>query len=291
MELTKDFISEHKLEDGVVKAFNELSNSSIAEAKKEFEGVANQNAEAILTGASKKIFKDTKIERQQGEKMGDYIGRAWSESNVNKIKELGDSKSDYEDKLKNFKGNDDLITKIKTLEEKEDGLLKKFADYDNVKEKAELYQPLLDKYESNKKEVAFNSVKPNFPNEVNSYEAQAKWTEFRDNILDKWDLEIVDGKAMAISKENKHKQESLSLLVERDETIKSLLLGRQQNGVNGKEANLTDVKDVPFRIPEKLDSEERTKLIQEHLVSKGLSPISSEYSVAFAKINKAILHK
>ena len=291
MELSEEQISDIGLNEEQTAKLNTWSNESIASAKQGFDGLANKNAEAILDGALGKIATDTNINRTQGEKAGDYINRAWSEFNSNKLGEVNTLKTDYETKIKDFKGDKDLITKISTLEADKDGLLQKYANYDELKTQAELYNPLLEKYNTNKLQVAFNSVKPNFPDTVNKYEADAKWGEFKNEILDKYDLEIVDGEPKAIDKENKHRVLKLSDLLSNNENINALLKGRQQAGTNSKEIKLSDIECVPFKVPENIDAEQRSKLIREYLATKGISSTSNDYAMKFTELNKAILSK
>ncbi len=294
MELTKEQITEFELSEEQVGKINTWSDETIAETvantKKEFDGKANADAEKILTGAATKILEDTKIERNKGEKMGDYIPRAWNEFNTAKITEVSKAKEDYEDKVKNFKGDEAKDKKINDLEIDLDDFKQKYADFDELKEKAEKYGPLSEKYEANKKEVAFNSVKPSFSKEANEWEVTAKWREFKKGILEKFDLEIVDGEAIAIDKENEHRRKKLSELVKKDESITTLTEGRKQKGPGAKEIKLVDFKDVPFKVPEgaEKDSEIRTKAVRDHLVEKGIAPLDERYTPLFRKYNNAI---
>jgi len=291
MELSAEQITELGLtEENAPKVVTFLSEQ-IATSKQEFEGLANKNAEAILDGALGKIATDTNIARNQGEKAGDYIPRAWSEFNANRLSEIDASKLEYETKIKGFKGNDDLISKITNLETEKDTLLQKYANYDELKSQADLYNPLLEKYNANKLQVAFNSVKPNFPDTVNQYEAAAKWGDFKNEVLEKYDLEIVDGEPKAIDKENKHRILKLSDLLSKNENINTLLQGRQQAGTGSKETKLSDIEGVPFKVPEGIDAEQRSKLIREYLATKGINSTSNDYASKFAEINKAILNK
>jgi len=292
MELTAEQITELGLSEENAPKVSSFLSDQIATEKKSFEGLANENAEKILTGASKKIFDDTKIERSQGEKVGDYINRAWGEFNSTKLTEVNGLKEDYETKIKDFKGNDDLISKITNLEGEKDTLLQKYANYDELKGKAELYDPLVEKYNTNKLQVAFSSVKPTFPKEINSYESDAKWKDFKNLVLDKYNLEVVDGEAMAIDKENEYKQVKLSELVKNDDILSKLLEGRQQSGTGSSQANLKDIEGVPFKVPEGADTQIRTKLIKEYLTNeRGMNPMKPEYSSEFAKLNNAIINK
>lgn len=54
MEFTQDFIESNGLEANQVEAITKYIDSEVKPSiKKEYDGVANKNAEGILTGASK----------------------------------------------------------------------------------------------------------------------------------------------------------------------------------------------------------------------------------------------
>lgn len=136
--------------------------------------------------------------------------------------------------------------------------------------------------------TAFSDVKPAFPDTVNSYEADAKWNEFKSNVLKDWNIEMVDGEAIAISKENKHKQQKLKEMVAKDENISDLLKGRQQKGPNGNPADLVTIEGVPFKVPNGATSAERSKLIRDYLTKEGISTTDASYASKFAELNKKI---
>ena len=112
MELTIEQITELGLTEENTSKVSTFLADQIANTKQEFEGLANKNAEKILDGALGKVFTDTNIARVQGEKAGDYIPRAWNEFNTSKIAEIETLKSEYGTKIKDFKGNEDLVSKI-----------------------------------------------------------------------------------------------------------------------------------------------------------------------------------
>ena len=289
MDLTAEQISELGLNEELAPKVSSFLSDQIATVKQEFDGLANRNAENILTGASKKILDDTGVERNQGEKMGDYITRAWGEFNSSKLKGVDEKIEQYEAKLKDFKGNEDLIGKINSLESEKDTLLKKFANFDEIKEKAEQFDPLREKYEANKIQVAFSGVKPSFPDTVNRYEAAAKWNEFKSGILDKYTIEFDNGEAVAVSKENQYSQKKLSDLVGGDEALQTLQQGRQQGGTGGKQIPKMKIDGVPFDVPENVDNITKSKLIKEYLTkTKGINPMSTEYAKGFAELNTRI---
>ncbi len=293
MELTKEQITEFELNDDQVVKINTWSDEVVVDTKQEFDGKANKDAENILDGASKKILEDTKIERNKGEKMGDYITRTWNEFNTAKLTEVQTAKTDYEDKVKNFKGDEAKDQKIIDLETDLDGFKQKYADFDDIKDKADKYGPLKEEYEANKDQVAFSGVKPNFPKEANEYEVSAKWGDFKKGILEKFNLKIVDDEAIAIDKENEHRRFKLSKLVKKDESITTLMEGRKQTGPGAKETKLVDFKDVPFKVPEEAekDSKIRTKAVRDYLAEKGIAASSNDYSDLFQKYNSAIINK
>jgi len=292
MEFTQDELTELGLTEENAPKVSAYLADKIAVTKKEYDGLANENAEGILNGVLKSA-KDklgVSIDREQGEKYADYLLRV-SDSYFGSTKsQLASKQKEIDDKLKNFKGDNESKLKLQQLEDEKDSLLQKVADYDSVKEKAEKFEPLQSEYSKMKLEVAFNGVKPIFPKEANIYEVNAKWGEFKSGILNDYEIELVEGTAMAISKENKHKQVKLADLVGKDETLSKLVLGRQQSGVNAREINSVEIDGVPFKVPENADSAVRTQVIKDYLLNvKKLNPTSSEYSKQFSDLNKKIV--
>ncbi|MEN8122210.1 MAG: hypothetical protein ABFS35_17825 [Bacteroidota bacterium] len=290
MEFTKEFIEEHKLDENQVKGITDFANDQVATLKKDWDSKANSDAEKILQGAITYTQSQTgfNLERQQGEKAGDYFNR-FSDSYLSGQKaDLDKAKSDYEEKMKGVKGNETLSAEYEKLKVDNDNLLKKYANYDELKEKAEKAEAYGTELSGLKLEVAFNGVKPNFPETVNKYEAAALWNEFKNEVLSKNTIEIVDNVPMAVDKENKHKIVKLSDLLTKNEPITKLLEGRKQDGTGAKQINLTDIEGVPFKVPDKADAATRSKLIKEHLTKIGISNTDPKFADEFAKLNKAI---
>jgi len=290
MELSKEFIEEHKLEEAQVKAVSELVASNIATLKGEWDGKANNDAEAILTGASKKITEVTGVSREQGEKIADFVSRSWGTFSEKEGSALKAKIAEYEDKIKNTKGSETLSAEFTQLKETYSELQKKEAAFDELTNSGiqEKYTTLQQELESMTLDVGFSSVKPNFPDTVNSFEAKARWDSFKQEILKENTLVRVEGEWMAINKENEHKQAKLSDLVGKDAELTKLLEGRQQNGMNGKETPKIKVEGIPFEIPENATTAETSKLIKDHLLSKGVPVSSDDYSVQFTAIHKKI---
>lgn len=295
MELSTEFIETNKLAPEQVAAVKAYSESHVATLQKEWDTKANDNAENILGGVVKSIQKKTGIEepRLQGEKYAAYLERVSSKVLETKQSELDTAKTEYESKLKDFKGGDALKVEVETAKKAYDTLLQKVADYDEVKKKAGEYEDLSGKYSQLKVGTAFRDVKPTFPADVNSFERDAKWKIFEESTLKEYDVEIVDGVAKAISKENKYNIVTLESLVKANAEIQGLLAERRQVGINGKQVNgkVVNIEGVPFAVPETCDSAERAKLIREHLTSKGLNTASEAYSKEFAELNKKILNR
>jgi len=291
MELSKEFIEEHKLEEAQVTAITGFATTHIADLKGEWDGKANKDAEAILGGAADKIKEITGVEREKGEKMGDYINKSWDTFSVTKTKELDDKIGEYDEKIKNVKGSEPLVKEFDAVKLKYETLQKKEADFDEllnsgIKDK---YDTLLGETSTLKVATAFNTVKPNFPDTANLYESAAKWNAFKKEVLKDNTLEEVDGEWLAINKENKHKQAKLSELVSKDDDLKKLLEGRKQEGPNAKETVLTDIEGVPFKVPAEATSADRSKLINEHLDTKGIGKITPERTKMFKELNDKIL--
>lgn len=293
MEFTADQIKELGLSEDQVTKVQELSNTNIAVLKKGWDSKGNDDAEGILTGAVKYAQTETgfTLERNQGEKVGDWFKRFSGAYLSGQKTDLEKAKSDYEDKMKNVKGNEALTKEYDDLKIVNDDLLKKFADYDTLKEVSDKYEPLSNEYKGMKKRVAYNSVKPRFADSVNEYEAATKWGEFIADVEKDYTIAFDGDKAIAISKENKHVVKDLKDLVSSNTVIKELIKGRQQRGPNSQQANLQDIEGIPFQVPEGADSITRGKLIRDYLATKGLNPMSNEHAVKFAELNDKMLQK
>ncbi len=247
MELQKEFIEKHELNEETVEAINSFYKKQIEEIilpEKElkydtkYKAKANENAEAILGGAAKSLENKFGYARNEGEKITDYFSRVQDDFSKN-LESLKDkSKIDVESK------------EYIDLKEKHEQNLIKLADFDTLKEKAEKYDVLLDQNDKLKNENAFTSVKPNFSSDANKYEVDAKWNGFKKEILENYNIENVDGEYKAIDKENRHKIKSLSDLVKENESLSSLTGERNQGGLGLQGKNKGVKKDgLPFTLP------------------------------------------
>ena len=265
--ITQDLKTTLGLTDDQVKGLSPSYENHIAEIKKGWDGKANTDAEGIINGALSKIVEVTKVSRNTGEKAGDYITRA-SESHLGNLKtDLENAKSDYATKLKEFKGDEATKQELDKAKQELDDAKKILADYDSIKEKAEKFEPLQADYLNMKKSVAFRSVKPNFPTEVNQYEAKAKWDSFTKDVEDKFTIELVDNEPIAIDKTNEHKRVKLSELVSQSKELTELMQGRTQQGTGATPTQKT-LEGVPFKVPENVNGTDLSKLINEHLDTK-----------------------
>ena len=290
MELSKEIIEAQGFSREQVTAMNAiltplLDEPTVADLKKEWDGKANEQAEGILTGAAKAITNLTKVERNQGEKVADYMARAYGVMSETGNTELAAAKLEYDDKVKNFKGDPDQAKRLEEARVKLDDLQKKEADYDallssGVKDK---YDDLQGKYEAMNKQVAFGNVKPVFSADSNEYEVATKWSEFQSEVLGKYDVVLVDGEAIAIDKDNEHKTVKLKDLVAQNNVLTELVKGRQQQSMNGKQTDLKDVEGLPFKLDANADL---TKQIQEHLAANGVGNLDSTYSKKFGELYK-----
>ena len=297
MEIDKEFIDKNGLNEDQAKAITELYDTTLADAKKkiedEYSGKANENAQKILSGAADAVAKETGVQRNDGEKIADYIGRAYASGLEDRTSSLAEKEKEIETKLKEIQekggANEHLIKELETLKQEKDDMLKKYADFDDLKEKAEKADEYSNELSGLKLQVAFNDVKPVFPKEVNEYESRAKWDEFKKEILEKNTIELVDGEPMAIDKENPHKTTKLKDLVEKNETIQELLKGRQQDGSGGKQTSKVEIDGLPFTLPENAQTSDRAKAIDEYLISQGIQKHEDKYAQEFKKYNDIIL--
>lgn len=287
--LTQEIVTELGLTETQVNSIKEKGINYVAELKQGWDNKANENAEGILNGAITKIVETTKVQRNQGEKIADYILRANNEFSSTLKSEYEEKKAEYDQKLKDFQG--DEVTKAELKKAKEDLDLAKqtLANFDDIKAKADRLEPLETEYKNMKLQIAFQSVKPNFPETVNSYEAKAKWEEFISGVQNKYTIELVEGVAICKDKENEYKTVKLNELVEKDDELTKLTQGRVQQGTGGKQIDKVKIDGVPFDVPKGASSEERSKLIQEHLLKEGIAKTSHEYAKKFKEFNDLIL--
>lgn len=292
MELSKEVIEEQKLSEDQVKAVNAFGADAIATAKQGFEGTALENSQKILDGAISSTMKTlgiTGIERKQGVKHADFLLEISNHHFSTAKDKLANSQKELDDKVKNFEGSDVIKSEHAALKLTHDELLQKTADYDDIKLKADQLEGTNETLTGLKLQVAFSGIKPNFPDTVNTFEADARWKAFREGVLKDWDLEMVDDKAVAVSKENKHKTVPLSDLLEKDTTIQELLKGREQTGPGGQEIKLNKIEGVPFEVPEGADSKTKTKLVKKYLTEvKKLDFISDDYKTQFTELYNKI---
>lgn len=288
--VNEEFIKEHGLSEAQVNAFKTGYDSHIAEIKKGWDGKALNDANKIIDGVieSAKKFTGLDIPKNQGEKHAAYLERLGNEYFKGAKSEFEKSKLEYDEKIKNFKGADEMKAQLDKVITEKDGLLQKYASFDEFSDKATKYDALFDEHQKMKLEVAFGQVKPNFPDSVNPYEAAALWGEFKDKVLKDYDIEIVDGKAVYKSKENEYKNGLLSDLVKSDETITELTKGRQQAGPNSKPVTKEKIDGIPFEVPKGASVADISKSVKEYLTKKGISVTSPEYTRLFSEYSRKI---
>jgi len=271
MELSQEFIEANGFEENQIEAINKhISNDVVPSLKKEYDGLANKNSEGILTGAAKyaKTIFGVDADREQGEKFGDYLQRISDSGFSSKTEALKVKEAELEEKLKNFKGSDELKSKYEAQLTKNDELLKQVAELEPLRGIDAKYAEAAEQLGGLKLKVAFNGVKPVFSKDINAYEAKAKWEDFKSDVLSKYDIELVDGEPMAVDKDNVHAKRKLSELVSENANLTELTKARNQGGTGAKSADLMDVEGVPFKVPTGATSEEQSKIVREYLVKK-----------------------
>jgi hypothetical protein len=264
MEFTQDFITTNGLSaEQVAAVTGHFTTEVIPGLKQEYDGVANTNAEGILTGAGSYAKEKLGIdfERNQGEKIGDYLKRGLDAKFSSTESALALKQTEIDEKLANFKGGDEYKVQLDTLKVDKDLLLQRIAKLEPLEGMDEKYQGATTELGKLKREVAYGSVKPVFAATINQYEAKAKWDTFKSGVEDKYNIEIVDGKPKAIDKENIHKVFDLQTLVDQDKNIKELLEGRRQGGTGAAAAEMSTLEGIPFQIPTNATPEEISKLV------------------------------
>lgn len=291
MELSQEFIQENGITPEQATAITSEVGTHVSDLKHEWDGLANTNAEKIITGALEKTVELTGIARNEGEKSADYLKRANELYFEGTKSTLATEKEKLDKLIKDGKPSeqaqaqyDELKGKYDLLQQKE----AKFADYEehDYKDKYEKSKETLTKLNRN---VAFNSVKPNFPDTVNSFEAKARWNEFQKNTEEKYNVVLDENnEAWLVDKENEHKTLKLSELVEKDDVLTELVRGRVQKGLGSKDKKIK-IDGLPFEMPENATAQDRNKAIKEYLATKYDSPLAQGYSKEFSKLNQIAL--
>lgn len=291
--ITKEIETKLGLTPEQIEGIKPLYNDHIATIKGDWDKKANENAENILEGAVKRVQEKHGFTeaRKAGEKYADYLDRVSDKKFEVTKSELETAKADLEKKTKEFKGDESLKSELIESQKKYDAALKKYADYDTIKEKADKYDPLTAQFSSMEQEVCFGNAKPVFPDTVNPYEADAKWNNVKSGILKDWDIKFKDGKGIAINKENPHKIEDLKKLIDQHEDIKGLLDVKKATGSGARQASKKTIEGVPFEVPAELDYTERVKLIREQCTKEGLDNTSPEWSRRFSELNALLTQK
>lgn len=292
MALSQEIIEELGLqEEQVTKISSFYDTNVIPTLKKNWDGKANTDAEGILTGASKYASEKfgIELEREQGEKWGDYLARISENALETKTNEISKKEEELQKKLENFKGSAELKEKYEKALADLDTYKQTVAELEPLRGLDEKYKQTSERLTNMQKEVAYGSVKPNFPDTVNKYEADAKWNEWKNGIEAENHIELIDNVPYAINKENEHKKVKLSELLESDANIKELLQGRNQRGNNARSVDLSKVEGIPFEVPKGLDSKGRAVLIREHLAKEGISAFHRDYEAKFSELNKKLL--
>lgn len=287
MSLSEKFIQENNLTPEQVTKINGFySTEVIPELKKGWDGKANTDAEGILTGAAKYASEKFGIqeERRQGEELADFLERISDLSIQSKLAAFSEKESELNDKIKNFKGSDELKSQLDQLKTKNDDLLKKIATLEPLEGFDEKYKNSQEELEQLKLSIGFDRVKPIFPESVNKYESTAKWSEFKNSVLKEHNIEIIDNVSYAIDKENPHKKVKLSELVDGDSQIQELLKGRQQNGNHAFSVDSKKVEGIPFEVPSGLTSEDQSKLVGNYLEKTLGSNLHSDYTIQFREL-------
>ena len=162
MEFTEDQIKELGIDETQANKIAELSNTEIAELKKDWDGKANENAERIIQGAAKSTEEKTGISRDHGEKIADYLTRASGLHLEGKTNALTERQKELDEKIKNTKGDDLLKGQFEELKVKFDGLQQKeakFSEWEKEDYKGK-WEQANDKLNKQTVDIAFGSVKP-----------------------------------------------------------------------------------------------------------------------------------
>lgn len=299
MELQEEQIQELALNPEQVTKLQEITSSYEAAIKQEWDGKADKDANGILEGAlgaTLEKFGIQGFERAQGEKIADALHRAAPlviDSALAKEKsEVARLQREYNDKIANGGGDESLKQELKEAKEKLDIYLQKEAKYSDWEE-----NDYKGKYEETTKELstlklnaAYDNVKPSFPEGVNNYEANGRWTEFKEATNKEWVVDI-DGKA--VNRDNKHITTTLKALIAKDAGLTALTQGRNVRGI-GSSGAVRKIEGVPFDVKEGAAGKDIAQAIKEHLLSPEggeTDTTSRTYGIKYGNILRKIKEK
>ena len=304
MEFKEEFIKENELTEDQIKAINPIIDDYIAEEKKAWDGKANKDAEAIIQGAvnstkTKFGLSGEEFERKEGEKLADHLSRITplviDTALVKEKSELQRKEAELTEKIKNGEGSQAIKDELERTKNDLDKFKQEAAQFTEWKEAdyKGKYETASEELSGLKLSVAYQGVKPAFPDTVNKYEANAKWNDFIKETNGKFNIELdKDNIAYAVDKENEHKRVKLESLVEKDKTISELKKGREIKGLNGKPGTEVTIEGVPFKVKENATATERQKLITDYLINdEKLDKLSTKFSDRYKELNRLILKK
>ena len=294
MEFTKEFIEEQGLTPEQAAAATAYAVEQVAVLKKEWDGKAITNAEAIIEGAGKKTVSLTGVQRNEGEKWADYLERSSNLFFEGTKSSLDRKVAELDKKIKEGGGDATIKQELADTKEQLDKLKikeAKFAEWEENDYKGKYEQASQDLSITHRR-IAFDSVKPSFPDTANKFEVSAKWSSFQKATEGEYNIVLDDqNEPWAVDKTNKHKRYKLKDLVLKDEEVMTLAQGRNVIGTGTSIKNNVKIKDVPFEVPENATAKERQDAVRDYLAGQNISKTSSEYSKRFSELNLKILGK
>lgn len=291
MELSQEFIEKNQLSTEQVSAITDFASTHIASLQKDWQGKANENAEAIINGAGNKVIELTGIQRNQGEKWADYLSRANGLYFEGTKTALERKQAELNEKIKSAGSDETLKSELELVKNQLDSFKEKAANYEEW-EKADYkgrYEKASEKLTAMERKIAFKSVIPARPDNVNKYEWDAKVKEWEMQALESNHLVFDDNDtAWLVDKENEFKKTKLEDSFKQNKELQTLLEGRKQDGLKSN-AKQISIDGLPFKLPENATPQDRAKAIKEYLASQNINPMSDNYSSEYARLNKIAL--
>jgi hypothetical protein len=295
-ELTPELTETLKLTPEQVTGVTEFGTSTITGLQDswgtELETKITERTNTTFEGATKKIEKESGIARNHGEVASDYIARvnetAFSDLRTKAETKLAAAEQALLDASKDGASKEELTK----LREDIKGFQTKAADYDKLVE-----DDVVGKYATSKEtiqslqhELAFTNARPKFSDDVNTFEADAKWGQFVAKANEMGSLEKVDKDWVIIDKNNPAKVTKISDLVAKDETISGLINGRTQEGIGNTSTENVTVNGVPFELPKDATPTQRAEAIRGYLKKEGLNTNMDSWGAEYSKWNNKILN-
>ncbi|HEY5590680.1 MAG TPA: hypothetical protein VIK55_06640 [Paludibacter sp.] len=232
----------------------------------ELKALANKNADGIFNGAAQKMFEQTGIQKNEGEKYSDYfirLGSEWLPAQAQtKLTAAEEKVRLAEEKFANHKGDETLKAEL----EKAKTELAKIPDLLNQKETEwkTKHETVVNDFKAFKFGQSIQNAMPKFDETVNQFELKAKQGNAIDRIKKTYELSYDENDNLIGTKD--YQKYLISDLLKSDEELKDLILIDQATG-GGAGSGKKGATNGMFNFAENMSVSARLELIKQSIIT------------------------